>query len=180
MFTTGKPCDARPTDWPVYPPSRTPFLEHDADRSLPELLSAGGPTRVTVPQLAPFCMPPPAAHTSYAGGKASIVLAPGGAYKWVGAPGIPETDSVVRWLCCGLGVATFVLKYRVPTVGPPLTPERDGRNLSWGDAALMDAQRAVRLVRSLARSNASLGLDPQRVGFRLQVHQNPADLRPGH
>ena len=89
---------------------------------------------------------------------------PGGAYKFVGVPGKPEADSVLEWLCATGDAAVFVLKYRVPSVGPPATPSNFG-GLPWGEPALMDAQRAVRLVRWWAGHNQSLKLDPLRVGF---------------
>ena len=55
---------------------------------------------------------------------------------------------MLQWLCAAGDVAAFVLKYRVPVVGPPETPEISPfGGLPWGEAALMDAQRAVRLVR---------------------------------
>ena len=74
---------------------------------------------------------------------------------------------MLEWLCATGDVAVFILKYRVPAVGPPVTPEitSDFRGLPWGEAALMDAQRAVRLVRWWAGHNHSLKLDPSRVGF---------------
>jgi acetyl esterase/lipase len=63
-------------------------------------------------------------------------------------------------------VAVFALKYRVPSVGTPETPEITGfSGLPWGEPALMDAQRAVRLVRWWAGHNQSLNLDPRRVGL---------------
>ena len=82
----------------------------------------------------------------------------------MGVPGKPEADSVLEWLCATGDAAVFVLKYRVPSVGPPATPSNFG-GLPWGEPALMDAQRAVRLVRWWAGHNQSLKLDPLRVGF---------------
>ena len=73
---------------------------------------------------------------------------------------------MLQWLCAAGEVAAFLLKYRVPVVGPPETPEISPfGGLPWGEAALMDAQRAVRLVRWWAGHNQSLNLDPSRVGF---------------
>ena len=73
---------------------------------------------------------------------------------------------MLQWLCAAGDVAAFLLKYRVPVVGPPETPEISPfGGLPWGEAALMDAQRAVRLVRWWAVHNQSLNLDPRRVGF---------------
>ena len=73
---------------------------------------------------------------------------------------------MLEWLCATGDVAVFVLKYRVPLIGPPATPEVSPfGGLPWGEAALMDAQRAVRLVRWWAGHNQSLNLDPRRVGL---------------
>ena len=73
---------------------------------------------------------------------------------------------MLQWLCAAGEVAAFVLKYRVPVVGPPETPEFSPfGGLPWGEAALMDAQRAVRLVRWWAGHDQSLNLDPRRVGL---------------
>ena len=63
-------------------------------------------------------------------------------------------------------------KHRVhrPVAAPPAishlcVPRVTDGGLPWGEAALMDAQRAVRLVRWWAGHNASLNLDPRRVGL---------------
>jgi len=76
--------------------------------------------------------------------RAGIIICPGGGYSHradhEGAP-------VAEWLC-GLGIAGFVLAYRVSPYRHP-TP-------------LQDAQRAVRLVRDQA---SDWGIDPGRVGI---------------
>ena len=73
---------------------------------------------------------------------------------------------IAQPVCATGDVAVFALKYRVPSVGTPETPEITGfSGLPWGEPALMDAQRAVRLVRWWAGHNQSLKLDPLRVGF---------------
>jgi acetyl esterase/lipase len=83
---------------------------------------------------------------------ASIVICPGGGYNILATS--HEGDDVARWLNT-IGVTGIVLKYRVP--------RRQGTN---GDTAppqaLMDAQRAMGLVRSKA---AELGIDPKRIGL---------------
>mmetsp|Transcript_118578 Transcript_118578/g.335427 ORF Transcript_118578/g.335427 Transcript_118578/m.335427 type:complete len:378 (-) Transcript_118578:81-1214(-) len=98
---------------------------------------------VTVPELL-FVRP----DDSVNGNGTSAVVIPGGGYNWLVWEA--EGSEVGAWLA-SLGIAAFVLKYRVP--GRPW--------LDFGEAALIDAQRAMSLVRSKARS---LGLDPERVG----------------
>ena len=76
---------------------------------------------------------------------AAIVICPGGAYQNLAAH---EGDSVAVWLQ-HLGVTSFVLKYRLgPRYHYP--------------APLLDAARAIRLVRAHARE---WGIDPARVGI---------------
>jgi acetyl esterase/lipase len=81
---------------------------------------------------------------------AAVVIAPGGGYNILAWD--LEGEEVARWLN-SLGVTGIVLKYRVPrragTKGPP--PQ-----------ALMDAQRALSLVRSKAKD---WDLDPGRIGM---------------
>jgi acetyl esterase/lipase len=76
---------------------------------------------------------------------AAIVICPGGAYQNLAAH---EGDSVAVWLRT-LGITSVVLKYRLgPRYHYP--------------APLLDAARAVRLVRAHARE---WGIDPARVGI---------------
>ena len=146
-------------EWqPLYPTLRVPGSN---PQSLPELKAYHGLGRVELPGLALACAPSTSTQSAPA---TSVIVAPGGAYKFVGVPGKPEADSVLEWLCATGDAAVFVLKYRVPSVGPPATPSNFG-GLPWGEPALMDAQRAVRLVRWWAGHNQSLKLDPLRVGF---------------
>ena len=83
---------------------------------------------------------------------AAVLICPGGGYSILASD--HEGDQVAKYLN-GIGVTGVVLKYRVPrrqgtanTVPPP--------------QALMDAQRALGLVRSHARD---WGIDPGRVGI---------------
>jgi acetyl esterase/lipase len=79
-----------------------------------------------------------------------IIIAPGGAYTHLAID--KEGHDVAKWLTT-LGIAGFVLKYRLPrTEGHQYTIE----------TTIADAQRAVRLVRSRA---AEWGLDPRRIGM---------------
>eukprot|EP01052_Picozoa_sp_SAG31_P054390 SAG31_NODE_14452_length_805_cov_4.885269_1_plen_162_part_10 len=81
-----------------------------------------------------------------------VVVSPGGAYthlSWV-----LEGESAARWLNA-LNVSVYILKYRVP-----LRPW-----LPFGEAPLIDVQRAMGLVRSW-HPNASVGV----LGFSAGSH----------
>ena len=83
---------------------------------------------------------------------ASIVICPGGGYNILATS--HEGEDVARWLN-SIGVTGIVLKYRIP--------RREGTpNDTAPPQALMDAQRALGLVRSKA---ADLGIDPKRIGL---------------
>lgn len=99
---------------------------------------ARGDKDADVPTLAVF-LPEP--------GKANgcgVVICPGGGYSHLAMA--HEGYDVANWLR-GHGMAAFVLKYRVSPYQQP--------------AAMLDGQRAVRLVRSRA---AEWGVDPGRLG----------------
>jgi acetyl esterase/lipase len=76
---------------------------------------------------------------------AAIVICPGGGYG--GLVTLPEGHGIARWLNRH-GIVGVVLEYRLPG-GNPLVP-------------LLDAQRAIRVVRSRAKE---WGCDPKRVGI---------------
>jgi acetyl esterase/lipase len=83
---------------------------------------------------------------------AAMLICPGGGYHNLGWD--VEGEEVAAWLN-SIGVTGIILKYRCPRRAedvkgePPLGP-------------LMDAQRAVRLVRSKAKE---WGIDPQQIGM---------------
>lgn len=87
----------------------------------------------------------------------AVLITPGGAYRWVVVD--KEGYEFARWLSAR-GVTAFVLFYRLPGEG-------------WAgraDAALADAQRAVRVIRARA---SQLSIDPERVatvGFSAGGH----------
>lgn len=90
------------------------------------------------PHLTPFLLPPSDGKPN-----AAIVVFPGGAY----ARRAPhEGEPVARWLNT-LGISSFVLHYRVAPYRHP--------------HPLLDAQRAIRLVRHRA---GEWGIDPDRIG----------------
>jgi len=101
-------------------------------------------TAVPVPQLVPFVVPQDHPNRT----DISVVIAPGGGgtiLSWEG-----EGTDVAKWLNL-LGISAFVLKYRVPS--PAI----------WSRGAkVLDAQRAVSLVRHMA---PAFGLNASRVGL---------------
>src|SRR5664280_1042269 len=80
---------------------------------------------------------------------AAVVICPGGGHRelWMDHEGY----NVARWLA-EHGIAGFVLKYRLA--------REEGSTYKVAVHALVDVQRAVRLVRSRA---AEWGVDPARV-----------------
>jgi len=103
---------------------------------------------VTRPTLTPYLLPPPALGKK----RSVVVVAPGGGYghlTWN-----KEGTDIAGWLN-GLGISAFVLKYRVPA--------REW--LPFGAAPLMDAQRALGLVRQMAHAEPSKGLNASSIGF---------------
>ncbi|MCX6224711.1 MAG: alpha/beta hydrolase [Bacteroidia bacterium] len=80
----------------------------------------------------------------------AVIICPGGGY-WVLAYDLEGTD-IARYFN-SVGVAAVVLKYRLPTYGNCIEPHK---------APLMDAQRAMRLVRQHA---AEWSIDPEKIGI---------------
>src|SRR6185437_6303527 len=81
---------------------------------------------------------------------ASVIICPGGGYNILAWD--LEGTEIAEWLNSA-GVTGIVLKYRVPAKrGPEL----------HGFIPLMDAQRAISLVRSKAKE---FGVDPKRIGI---------------
>jgi len=120
----------------------------EADMSKPGEGMTGGRAvirlgNVSTPELHVF-LPPANKRTG-----AAVVVCPGGGYNILAWD--LEGTEIAQWLN-GLGVAVAVLKYRVPT--GRLSPNWLGPT--------MDAQRALRLVRSSA---SKWGIDPTRVGI---------------
>jgi acetyl esterase/lipase len=101
-------------------------------------------TKISRPTLTIF-LPPKAKRTG-----AAVIICPGGGY-WVTASKHEGTDVAKRFI--EMGVAAFVLKYRIPNnlwminreIGP-----------------LQDAQRAIQIVREGAKQ---WGIDKQRIGI---------------
>lgn len=113
---------------PLFHPGRVPGERADHpyneswDRSHSHVYNVGFPT------LTPFLVP----HST-----AAVLINPGGAYEFLSWA--LEGTTVAAWLN-SLNISAFILKYRVP-----------GRSwLPFGGAPLMDAQRAVGIIRQNA------------------------------
>src|SRR5690242_3687012 len=100
-------------------------------------------SKVSVPTLSIY-LPPPDSATGTA-----MIICPGGGYHnlVIGREGYKMATRLTH-----LGVAAFVLKYRLPS-------DRTMKNKTIGP--LQDAQQAIRLVRMHA---TALGVDPHKVG----------------
>lgn len=103
-------------------------------------------TNVTTPTIKVF-LPPKEKNTG-----AAVIVCPGGGYSVLAWD--YEGEEVAQWLN-SLGVAGIVLKYRVPR-------RPDSPRGTAPVQPLMDAQRAIRLVRA---NSKKWGIDPNRVGI---------------
>lgn len=126
--------------FPIFPTGSVPGEVPEVGQEACEAGFANATTcyNVTVPTLVPFLVDSDTA----------VVIAPGGGFHALSYS--QEGTDVAKWLN-SLGVSAFVLKYRVPSQFgfPTETP-------------LMDAQRAMRLIRHQA---PQLGLNVSRIGF---------------
>jgi len=100
------------------------------------------------------------------GSRAAVVICPGGAYEVLSWD--LEGTSVAAWLN-SLNISAFILKYRVPA----------RQWLPFGGAPLMDAQRAMGLIRSNAsayglNSTSPLGIIGFSAGSHLSAHLSTA------
>lgn len=102
--------------------------------------NAAGKEAIDIPTITPYLVPKEAATG------ATIIVFPGGGYSHLSE--IKEGSDVAKWLN-SLGISAFVLKYRL------------GMKYHQPNQ-LLDAARAVRMVRSRAKE---LGLDPNRIGI---------------
>jgi len=98
---------------------------------------------ITIPTITPYLVP---------GADSAMVIAPGGGYQFLATD--REGTDIAAWLN-SIGVSAFLLEYRVP-----------GRDwLPFGAAALMDAQRAMGLVRQMSGVGDTVALNKSKVGF---------------
>lgn len=129
---------------PAVPPVET-VIERSTDPQMTDRAVLG----ITRPRMAVFRPDRP--------NGASIIITPGGGYKWVVID--KEGYEMGRWLSAR-GATVFVVFYRLPSDGWAAGP----------NVVLSDAQRAVRLVRHRAQE---FGIDPERVaamGFSAGGH----------
>jgi acetyl esterase/lipase len=134
--------------WPGKPPGVTAASGEEKDTTRPkDGLVAGRP----VIRLGNVSKPTVTIYRPEAGkaNGACVVVCPGGGYNILAMD--LEGTEVCRWLN-GLGITAALLKYRVPA--PKTWPRHPSPQ--------MDAQRAVRLVRSRARK---WGVDPKKIGI---------------
>jgi acetyl esterase/lipase len=134
--------------WPGQPPGETGAVgpETEQEPSKPGQRPVKRITNVTKPTLSVF-RPAKEKDTG-----AAVIVAPGGGYNILAWD--LEGEEVAAWLN-SVGVTGIVLKYRVPR--RPGQPKDQPPTV-----ARMDAQRAVRVVRSKA---ADWGIDPNRLGM---------------
>jgi acetyl esterase/lipase len=130
--------------WPGTPPGEVGKVAEEKSETAKDGITRV--SNVTKPTITVF-RPGPDKDTG-----AAIVICPGGGYNILATS--HEGDDVARWLNT-IGVTGIVLKYRIP--------RREGtKNDAPPPQALMDAQRAMGLVRGKA---AEIGIDPKRIGL---------------
>jgi len=132
---------------PLYGNQPIPNLKPGPDRESVDTTT--GPVRysyslVSRPTVQVF-LPPPGIATGTA-----VVVCPGGGYLHLA---FTHEGTDVAWMLNDLGIAAFVLKYRLPN---------DETMIDKTIGPLQDAQRAIQLVRQRA---ADWGIDPARVGI---------------
>ena len=93
---------------------------------------------VSVPTITPYFV---------TGAKSAVIISPGGGYGMLAVD--REGTDIALWLN-SIGVSAFVLKYRVPARSW----------LPFGGAPLMDAQRAMGLVRQMAGESVLASTHP--------------------
>jgi acetyl esterase/lipase len=129
--------------WPDAAPGETGDIGEEQEQPASPGDNTTRLTNVTRPTLSVY-LPPTAKNTG-----AAVVICPGGGYSILAFN--KEGTEVAEWLN-SIGVAAFVLKYRVPA--------RKGRERH--DAPLQDAQRALGIVRQRAKE---WQIDPDRIGI---------------
>lgn len=148
----GLPQPAETIDlWPNGAPGRPAraLVETVQERSTDRLVTDRAVFGISRPRMAVFRPDRP--------NGAAVLITPGGGYRWVVVD--KEGYEMGRWLAAR-GFTAFVLFYRLPGEGWAAGP----------DVTLSDAQRAMRLIRHLAREFA---IDPERVsvmGFSAGGH----------
>ncbi|OWK38877.1 alpha/beta hydrolase [Fimbriiglobus ruber] len=135
--------------WPGKPPGETgtiPVSETKKTATRDGKIVVTSLTNVSVPTLSVYAAPKEHATN------VAVVVCPGGGYTNLAWD--HEGEQVAAWLN-SIGVTAAVLKYRVP--------RREGTPAGQSPVqALMDAQRAVGLVRAKAKD---WGVDPAKIGL---------------
>jgi len=142
--------------WKGKPPGETVELPPEADTTKPDQPPTGGSRVIRIgnvsnPTLEIF-RPDPAKFPmkgNLTTSQTAVIICPGGGHRILAYD--LEGTEVARWLA-SQGITGIVLKYRVPA--------RDPENKA--QAAVQDAQRAIRWVRSEVKS---LGISPDRIGI---------------
>ena len=140
----------RLSPWPLWPSHSVPGER--PGQIGPEAKSYPFPddehlTNVTWPTLTPHLLRGEEQHA-----RSVMIVAPGGGYELLAWD--KEGTDVAMWLN-SIGLSALILKYRVP----------DRSWLSFGEAPLMDAQRAMGVARQAAAIHPELGLNASSVGF---------------
>jgi acetyl esterase/lipase len=92
----------------------------------------------------------------------AVIVCPGGGFRWLSVDN--EGAAVAQWLN-SIGVAAFVLKYRLVHQGNPGEDKTEWVHEQWKTVipmAVADAQQAMKLVRAHA---AEYGIAPDRIGI---------------
>ncbi len=125
--------------WPSLPPNPSAPPEEIIERSQDASRHDRIVRRISTPTFQAY-------FPRQASGAAALVL-PGGGYQHLSWD--KEGSDIAAWLS-GLGIAAFVVKYRLPN---------EHASTPW--VALADAQRALRIAR---HQGIACGLDPRRIG----------------
>jgi len=141
--------------WPGSPPGSESWNYEERETTGPQdtMRRVSNVTRPTIAVYLP--------DASIATGTA-VVICPGGGFRWLSVDN--EGADVARWLN-SIGVAAFVLKYRVMRTEAGVEMERakinEGRKIVE-PMALADGQQAMRLVRAHA---GEWGISKDRIGI---------------
>jgi acetyl esterase/lipase len=147
MATVGRAAEPVVVDvWPGPAPKEAGGVGEETTKTDPRTKAVTSITNVSKPTLTVYRAAPGTANGL------GIVVAPGGGYNNLAWD--HEGAQVAQWLN-SIGVSAFVLKYRVPR--RPGQPRDEAP-----PQPLMDAQRAISLVRSKA---SEYGVDPDRIGM---------------
>ncbi|MEO8672551.1 MAG: alpha/beta hydrolase [Tahibacter sp.] len=141
--------------WPATPPDAQPMPGPEVASTNPTSL-IGGKTVVAISNVSQPTMTVYSPTGNNTG--AAVIVFPGGGFQILAMD--LEGTEVCDWLT-PRGITCVLLKYRVPSAPYDWHCDCRPHNLEVSVPALQDAQRALRLVRSLA---AEWNIDPHKVG----------------